>query len=75
MDMAVVGGCLLTGLRDVTDDLTVLDAPGHGQWAVVLPFDASPVCARFDRRAPTTGPPPGRLQPVDVDSWASSMDR
>ncbi len=75
MDTAVVGGYSLSGLRDVTDDLTVLDAPGHGQWAVVLPFDASPVCARFDRRAPaaTAGPTP--FTPVPDHSWTSSLDR
>ena len=74
MDMAVVGGCLLTGLRDVTDDLTALDAPDHGQWAVVLPFDAPAVCARFDRSTRAAGPPPAPLQPIDLDAWTSSLD-
>ena len=44
--LAVVGGKLLTGLRDVTSDLTVLDSTG--MWAVVIPFAGEPVCARFD---------------------------
>ncbi len=74
MDMAVVGGCLLTGLRDVTNDLTVLDAPGHGQWAVVLPFDAPPVCARFDVAISASRPGPAPLTPVPAGAWASSMD-
>ena len=69
-----MGGFLLTGLRDVTDDLTVLDAAGHGQWAVVLPFDAPPVCARFDVRAPTSGVPAATSPPVPPAGWTSSLD-
>jgi len=72
--MAVGGGCLLTGLRDVTHDLTVLDAPGHGQWSVVLPFDAPPVCARFDRVAPATSLAAPALVPVPAGAWTSSLD-
>ena len=75
MDMAVVGGCRLTGLRDVTDDLTVLDAPGHGQWAVVLPFDAAPVCARFDASVPVTRPESVATSPIAAGAWTSSLDR
>ncbi len=75
MDVAVVGGCLLTGLRDVTDDLTALDAPGHGRWVVVLPFDAPPLCARFERCVPAGPMPDGALSPVDPGSWTSSLDR
>ncbi|MDQ4068621.1 MAG: anthranilate synthase component I family protein [Actinomycetota bacterium] len=72
--MAVVGGCLLTGLRDVTNDLTALDAPGHGWWAVVIPFDAPPVCARFDRRVPAPAPAGGASPGVDAGAWTSSTD-
>jgi len=75
VDSAVVGGCLLTGLRDVTDDLTVLDAPGHGRWAVVLPFDAAPVCARFHASKRMAAPQAGWFAPVPHHSWASSLDR
>jgi para-aminobenzoate synthetase component I len=74
VDTAVVGGCLLSGLRDVTDDLTVLDAPGHGRWAVVLPFDAPPVCARFDRWVAGHAPARVPTAPLPVDSWTSSLD-
>jgi para-aminobenzoate synthetase component 1 len=73
--MAVVGGCLLTGLRDVTDDLTVLDASGHGQWAVVLPFDAPPVLARFDRSQPVAAIVAPPTAPVPAAGWSSSLDR
>jgi para-aminobenzoate synthetase component 1 len=76
VDVAVVGGCLLTGLRDVTDDLTALDTAGHGRWAVVLPFDGPPVCARFDHCSPApampSAPPP---PPVPLAAWSSSLDR
>ena len=74
MDTAVVGGCLLTGLRDVTNDLTVLDAPGHGTWAVVHPFDAAPVCARFERSERVAVPPAGGFSPVAAGAWTSSLD-
>ena len=74
MDVAVVGGCLLTGLRDVTNDLTALDAAGHGRWVVVLPFDAPPVCARFDAWGPVGQLPGGAAPAVDPSSWTSSLD-
>ena len=35
----------LTGLVDVTSDLAALDSTGF--WAVVLPFEGTPICARF----------------------------
>ena len=69
-----MGGFLLTGLRDVTDDLTVLDAAGHGRWAVVLPFDAPPVCARFDVSAPAARVPAAASPPVLATGWTSSLD-
>ncbi|HEX3620734.1 MAG TPA: chorismate-binding protein [Acidimicrobiales bacterium] len=75
MDVAVVGGCLLTGLGDVTDDLTALDAGGTGRWLVVLPFDGPPVLARFDRwhRAPPPSPT-GAPAAVRAGGWTSSLD-
>lgn len=72
--MAVVGGCLLTDLRDVTSDATVLDAPGRGRWAVVAPFDSAPVFARFEGCTRVTGPPAAG-PPPPVTGWASSLDR
>ena len=74
MDVAVVGGCLLTGLRDVTNDLTALDATGHGRWVVVMPFDAPPVCARFDTYVPVGRMPERLASPVDPAGWTSSID-
>ena len=71
--LAVVGDRLLTGLRDVTSDLAALD--GSGFWAVVLPFDGEPLCARFDHVRPAR---PWRGRPwvgVDPASWTSSLDR
>jgi para-aminobenzoate synthetase component 1 len=71
--LAVVGGRLLTGLVDVTSDLAALDS--HGTWAVVLPFDGAPVCARFDWVRPAT-PWPGKPWPgVGSQPWTTSPDR
>ncbi len=71
--LAVVGGRLLTGLRDVTSDLTALD--GTGMWAVVLPFEGEAVCARFERVRPAR---PWRGRPwvgMAPAAWRSSLDR
>jgi para-aminobenzoate synthetase component 1 len=71
--LAVVGGHLLTRLVDVTSDLAALDS--HGTWAVVLPFDGSPICARFASVKPAS-PWPGAPWPgVDPDAWETSLDR
>ena len=69
--LAVVGGRLATGLRDVTSDLAALDSSGF--WAVVLPFDGAPVCARFDT-VRAARPWPGRpwLGP-ERRAWRSSV--
>ncbi|MFT4297537.1 MAG: chorismate-binding protein [Micropruina sp.] len=70
--LAVVGGRLATGLRDVTSDLAALDSSGF--WAVVLPFEGDPVCARFDQVRPAT-PWRGRpWQGPPRDSWTTSLD-
>ena len=71
--LAVVGERLLTDLVDVTSDVAALD--GDGLWAVVLPFDGEPVCARFRRWQPARpwpGPPWRGPAPED---WASGLDR
>ena len=71
--LAVVGGRLCTDLVDVTSDLAALD--GDGFWAVVLPYDGEPVCARFGRVRPAT-PWPGRpWQGPALEAWRSSLDR
>jgi para-aminobenzoate synthetase component 1 len=53
--VAVVGGHVATGLVDVTTDLSALDA--QGWWVVALPYRGEPVCARFERRRPTSAAP------------------
>ena len=71
--LAVVGDRLLTGLADVTDDLSALDSTGF--WAVALPFEGRPVCARFDTVRPARpwpGPPWHGPAPA---AWRSSLDR
>jgi para-aminobenzoate synthetase component I len=68
----VVGDRLLTGLRDVTDDLTALD--GSGYWAVVLPFSGTPVCARFDHVGPARHYRGRPWVGVDPAAWRSTLD-
>jgi para-aminobenzoate synthetase component 1 len=71
--LAVVGDRLLTDLVDVTSDLGALD--GHGTWAVVIPFEGAPVCARFASVRPAV---PWRGRPwvgVPEASWETSLDR
>ena len=71
--LAVVGGRLCTGLLDLTDDLAALDSTGF--WAVVVPFDGIPICARFADVRPATawpGPPWSGPEPA---SWSTSLDR
>jgi para-aminobenzoate synthetase component 1 len=69
--LAVVGGRLATDLVDLTHDLGALDSIGF--WAVVLPFEAPPICARFAHvRAarPWPGPP---WRGPDAGAWTSSL--
>ena len=57
----------------MTDDLGALDSEGF--WAVVLPYDAAPVCARFATVRPArpwTGP---AWRGPDPTTWRSSLDR
>jgi len=71
--LAVLGERLLTDLTDVTADVAALDR--SGVWAVVLPFDGPPVCARFAQVRPAL-PWPGRWwRGPDPHSWTSSLDR
>jgi para-aminobenzoate synthetase component 1 len=73
LPLAVVGGRLATGLRDVTADLTALDSSGF--WAVVVAFDGEAVCARFDTVRPARPwPGPAWVGPL-AHAWTSSLDR
>jgi para-aminobenzoate synthetase component 1 len=71
--LAVVGGRLLTGLADLTDDLGALDSTGT--WAVVVPFAGPPVCARFERARPARPWPGPPWEGPDPGAWTSSLDR
>jgi para-aminobenzoate synthetase component 1 len=71
--LAVVGGRLLTGLVDVTDDLAALD--GAGTWAVVLPFTGPPICARFASVRPARPWPGAPWRGPAPDAWTTSLDR
>jgi para-aminobenzoate synthetase component 1 len=69
---AVVGDRLATSLVDVTSDLAALD--GTGFWAVVVPFDAPPVLARFADIGPAR-PWPGPAWPgIAREAWRTSLD-
>jgi para-aminobenzoate synthetase component 1 len=63
----------MTRLVDVTSDLGALDS--RGTWAVVLPFEGAPVCARFESVRPAR-PWPGRpwFGP-EPESWTTSLDQ
>jgi para-aminobenzoate synthetase component 1 len=68
-----VGDRLATQLSDVTADVSALD--GRGFWAVVVPFDGPPVCARFDDVRPARPWPGAPWRGPDPDAWRSSLDR
>jgi len=70
--LAVVGGRLCTGLMEVTSDLAALDSTGF--WAVVLPFEGPPICARFAEVRPARSWPGARWQGPHPDRWSSSLD-
>ena len=69
--LAVVGGRLATELVDVTDDLAALESSGF--WAVVIPFEGSPLCARFAQVRPARPWPGPAWRGPAVDAWTSSL--
>jgi len=69
--LAVVGGRLATDLVDLTHDLSSLDTQGF--WAVVLPFEGSPICARFANVRPARPWPGPPWQGPPPDAWTSSL--
>ena len=71
--LAVVGDRLLTDLVEVTSDLGALERSGW--WAVVLPFEGDPVCARFATVRPARPWRGRRWTGVDPAAWRSSLDR
>ena len=69
--LAVVGGWLCTDLIELSSDLSVLDREGF--WAVVLPYDGAPTCARFATvrpAVPWAGPSWVGPSPED---WTTTM--
>ena len=71
--LAVVGGRLATGLRDVTADLEALDSTGF--WAVVVSFEGDAVCARFDSVRPARPWPGPPWSGPPATAWVTSLDR
>lgn len=70
--LAVVGDRLCTDLLDVTSDLSALDSQGF--WAVVVPYDGAPVCARFGTVRPARPWRGARWHGPSPSSWSSSLD-
>ncbi len=70
-ELAWFGGCLATGLVEISHDPSVLD--GAGWWAVCLTYEGELTCARFAdvRPAPL---PQAAWRGEHVGRWASSMD-
>lgn len=70
---AWLGGQLATELRDVSDDLSVLDTAGR--WAVCVDFAGAATLARFDSWVPMLASelPTGWRGP-SPESWESSLD-
>lgn len=72
--LAFLGGQWAWGLEDVTSDVEALDSTGR--WAVVLPYDGSPVCIRLSHWSPGLGSAAsiGSWSGPAVSSWRTSMD-
>jgi para-aminobenzoate synthetase component 1 len=68
----VVGGWLCTELVDVTTDLAALESRGF--WAVVIPYEGVPVCARFDHIRPASPWRGAQWQGPDRGTWRTSLD-
>jgi len=69
--VAVVGGRLCTDLADLTSDLSALDSSGF--WAVVVPYDGLPICARFATVRPARPWTGAKWIGPDPTSWRSTM--
>ena len=63
---------MATDLVDVTSDLAALDSSGF--WAVVLPFEGPPLCARFARVRPARPWPGPQWKGPELDEWRTSLD-
>ena len=62
-----------TDLLEVTSDVSRLDE--RGRWAVVIPYDGDPVCARFGTwTLKTPVAEVGRWAGPPIESWRTSMD-
>ena len=70
--LAVLGGRLCTDLVDVTTDLAALDSAGF--WAVVLPFEGSPTCARFASVRPARTWPGRPWSGPSPTAWTTTLD-
>ena len=70
--VAVVGDRRFTGLRDVTSDVSALDA--EGLWIVVVSFEGEAVCGRFDSVGSVPVASPAWVGPP-ADAWSSNLEQ
>lgn len=71
--IAAVGGSVASELLDVTSDLSALDSTGY--WVVMLPFEGTPLCARFGQRRPMTGKPARHWIGPSPEAWTTNLDQ
>lgn len=69
MSFAYAGGLLATGLVDVTSDPAALDS--QGWWAVVVTYEGTVTCARFETVRPAPHPDGAW---AGTGEWTSSLD-
>jgi para-aminobenzoate synthetase component 1 len=70
--LARLGNRWATDLVDVTSDVSALD--GTGRWAVAIPYEGEPVCARFGTWSTSDADARvGSWRGPSVDTWRSSM--
>ena len=71
---AYAGGLWASDLLEVTADVSRLDSAGR--WAVAIPYDGEPVCARFGEWSRTPRADAiGTWQGPPVSNWSTSLDR
>lgn len=64
---------LATGLAELSDDPRSLDE--SGRWAVVVTFEGSVTCARFDHWRPAPLPPAPQWTGPSRSGWSTSLDQ
>jgi len=71
VDLVAVGGCWGWDLMDLTSDLAALES--QGRWAVAIPYEGQPVCARMRSWGPRAPIEPAAYQGPTTQSWRTSL--